>query len=242
MKKKAKYGLDAPNVIRNLILSGILCLLISLTIYRFLNINFKIIYMLLTGWIFISAISLIITAILMIFSSKFGKIKERERILDILDIKGNEHILDVGCGKGLYLIGAAKRLSTGTAIGIDIWQNEDLSGNQKENTLQNANTENVINKISIETSDMRNMSFETNSFEIVLSSFAIHNIYDQLERKKALLEIIRVLKPGGKLCIIDFRHIGEYIHIFAENNISDIKKFKTKLIFPTSNVIIGVKK
>jgi SAM-dependent methyltransferase len=239
MKPKADYGIDAPNVIRNLILIGILCLAVSITIYYLRNQS--IIWNILTGWAFLAGVSLIITAILMILSSKFGKIKERERILDLLNMKGDEHILDVGCGKGLYLIGAAKRLMNGRAAGIDIWQNEDLSGNEMDNTLQNAKSEGVLDKVYIETSDMRKMLFENNSFDIVLSSFAIHNIYDSLERKKALIEIIRVLKPGGKLCVIDFQHAEEYMNVLKENGIVDLNRFKTKLIFPPATVITGIK-
>ncbi|MGA8942764.1 MAG: class I SAM-dependent methyltransferase [Thermoactinomyces sp.] len=240
MKQKTDYGIDAPNVIRNLLLTGMLCLATSIAIFCFSNIS-NLIWLILTGWVFIVGISLIITAIIMILSSKFGKIKERERILDMLNMKGGEYILDVGCGKGLYLIGAAKRLINGKAVGIDIWQSDDLSGNRMENTIQNAKSEGVIDKVCIKTSDMRKMPFENSSFDMVLSSFAIHNIYDKLERKKALLEITRVLKPGGKLCIIDFQHIDEYMSVFEKNGITGINRFKTKLIFPPATVITGVK-
>lgn len=241
MKQKNDYGLDAPIVIRNLILIGILCLAALIMVYHFFRDDLKIMLIILVGLLFLVGISLIITAIIMILSSKIGKIKERERILDILSIQGNEHILDVGCGRGLYLIGAAKRLSNGKAVGIDIWQNEDLSGNKMQNTLINANAEGVIDKIQIKTSDMRNMPFESSSFDVVLSNFAIHNIYDSFERKKALLEITRVLNSGAKLCVIDIQYIDEYINVFKENGITDIKKFKTKLVFPGANVITGVK-
>ena len=47
-----------------------------------------------------------------------------------------------------------------------------------------------------------------------------------LERKKALLEIVRILRPGAKICIIDIQHINEYIKVFKENGITDINKFK----------------
>jgi cyclopropane fatty-acyl-phospholipid synthase-like methyltransferase len=44
--------------------------------------------------------------------------------------KGDEAVRDVGCGHGLMLVGAARRLTTGKATGIDIWQAEDLTGNR----------------------------------------------------------------------------------------------------------------
>ena len=69
----------------------------------------------------------------MVWDSKYGKVRERERLLDLLTWTGRERVLDVGCGRGLLLIGAAKRLTTGgggSAAGIDLWQQEDLSGNR----------------------------------------------------------------------------------------------------------------
>jgi cyclopropane fatty-acyl-phospholipid synthase-like methyltransferase len=65
----------------------------------------------------------------MIWDSKVGKLWARDRLLDGLELRGDETVLDVGCGRGLLLIGAAKRLTTGKAPGVDIWQAEDLSGN-----------------------------------------------------------------------------------------------------------------
>ena len=52
-------------------------------------------------------------------------------------------MLDVGCGHGLMLIGAAKRLSSGRAIGIDIWQDVDQANNSAAATRRNAELEGV---------------------------------------------------------------------------------------------------
>jgi Methylase involved in ubiquinone/menaquinone biosynthesis len=241
MKQKPDYGVDAPGIIRNLIVIGIFCLAVVSFLYIFLKGHFDLIWLFLTIWVAFIGVCLIGTGLIMILSSKIGKIKERERILDLLQIKDNENILDVGCGSGLYLIGAVKRLSSGKATGIDIWQSEDLSGNHQVNTTKNADIEGVGNKIEVKTADMKRIPFQDNSFDIVLSSLAIHNIYEKSERRKALLEITRVLKAGGKLCIIDMQHIAEYINVLSENGITDIKKYKTKLIFPVATVIMGKK-
>ena len=47
-----------------------------------------------------------------IHSSRDGKLRLREQLLDQLALKGDEKILDIGCGRGLLAIGAAKRLKT----------------------------------------------------------------------------------------------------------------------------------
>ena len=61
----------------------------------------------------------LILATLMFASSRFGKFRARDRILARLKLRGDEAVLDVGCGHGLLLIVAAKLLPRGHAVGID---------------------------------------------------------------------------------------------------------------------------
>lgn len=56
----------------------------------------------------------------MVYSSKIGKIRVRDRLLETLRLRGNEEVLDLGCGSGLMLLGAAGQTSAGSATGIDI--------------------------------------------------------------------------------------------------------------------------
>ena len=65
----------------------------------------------------------------MLYFSKVEKLRERDKLLDLVEWSGQERVLDVGCGRGLMLIGAAKRLSSGKAIGIDLWQQQDQANN-----------------------------------------------------------------------------------------------------------------
>ena len=65
----------------------------------------------------------------MVYWSKVVKLRTRDRLLDLIAWTGSESVLDIGCGRGLMLIGAAKRLTTGKVVGIDLWKAEDQSGN-----------------------------------------------------------------------------------------------------------------
>jgi SAM-dependent methyltransferase len=86
-------------------------------------------------------------------------------------------VLDLGCGRGAVLTAVAKRLTTGTATGIDLWGAEhDQSGNAREATLANAEIEGVSARVRVETGDMRQLTFADASFDLVVSSLAIHNI------------------------------------------------------------------
>jgi arsenite methyltransferase len=159
----------------------------------------------------------------MVWSSRITKPKVIRRILDSIPWRGDESVLDVGCGRGLFLIAAAKRLKNGKATGVDIWRSEDLSGNTAEAALNNAKAEGVANRIKIENTDARKLPFGANSFDVVVSSLAIHNIDGSTERAKALREIARVLKPGGYLAILDIFHTGEYAKLLGQLGLSDVQ-------------------
>lgn len=163
------------------------------------------------------------TSAVMIWSSRVGKIGLRDRLLDSFDWRGDESVLDVGCGRGLLLIGAAKRLKKGKAIGVDVWSAQDLSNNRADATIANAKAEGVADRVKVETADARQLPFGANSFDIVLSSLAIHNIPHSQERAKALREIARVLKPGGRVLIYDIFHTTEYAKILQELGLRDVK-------------------
>ncbi len=211
--KRADYGLDAPGVVRNLLVIGAVGLLTwgtaalglwsgRLFVFDLASIGLA------------SGLALTATGLYMIYVSKIGKARARERLLDLVSLKGDEQVLDVGCGRGLMLIGAAKRLTTGKATGIDIWQAEDLSGNRPDATLENASREGVADRVELKTADMRKMPFPDGAFDVVVSSWAIHNLYKAEEREEAIREIARVLRPGGLAIIKDIRHAGQYARAF----------------------------
>jgi arsenite methyltransferase len=206
---RADYGVDAPTAVRNMLIVCALGILSLIT--RVAGVWDRESPFALLGRPLISAgLACGAMAVWMIWSSKFGKVREREEYLDLLAWRGDERVLDVGCGRGLFLVGAAKRLTTGRAIGIDIWQAEDLSGNQPAAPLQNAKIEGVAERVEVQTADARKLPFDDASFDVVLSSAALHNIYDAGERETAVREIARVLKVGGRVLIADVRHLRQY--------------------------------
>jgi arsenite methyltransferase len=74
----------------------------------------------------------------MVRSSRAGKLKQRDPLLDQLPWRGDERVLDVGCGHGLLLIGAVKRLTTGRAVGLDLWRKQNQAGNNPAATISPA--------------------------------------------------------------------------------------------------------
>jgi ubiquinone/menaquinone biosynthesis C-methylase UbiE len=165
----------------------------------------------------------------MLYGSKVGKFKRRERLLDLVPWSGAESVLDVGCGRGLMMIGAAKRLTSGKAVGIDLWQAEDQSGNNPEATISNARLEGVAERVEVQTSDMRTLPFGDGTFDVIVTHWAVHNLYQPEDRKTALKEMARVLKPGGYILLADIEHHDEYAGVLKGFGLKDVKVIENGL-------------
>src|SRR6266487_2436863 len=94
----------------------------------------------------------------------------------------------------VVLLMAAQRLTTGRAAGVDLWRSVDQSGNSLEATRRNAIAEGVADRVELHTGDMTALPFEDSSFDVVVSSLAIHNISRSADREKAIEEAVRVLR------------------------------------------------
>ena len=217
------YGLDAPRIVQRFIWRGLLLLAFAAFVY-FANrdTNPGAAAPLAAALALIGVIFTVIAGI-MVLSSRVVKPKIIERILHSIPWQGDEKVLDVGCGRGSFLIAAAKRLKTGKATGTDIWRAEDLSGNTADAAMNNANAEGVASRIKIETADARQLPFAANSFDVVVSSLAIHNIPSRQERGKAIQEMARVLKPGGYLAVLDVLYTGEYARAFEQLGFTHVR-------------------
>ena len=212
-RKKLNYGLDAPAIcfgMFGIASAGIIIGLISLFLFTD------------NSLIFVEFIAILIAAyglwmgIYMVWSSRVGKINTCDELMGNINTvrkwNGDENVLDVGCGRGLLLIGAAKRLKSGRATGIDIWNNNDQLNNSPDGVIVNAEIEGVLDRIEIKTGDARQIPFNDEIFDVVVSHWVIHNIEDQEERSVALREIWRVLKRDGVLALADISFVENYMN------------------------------
>ena len=94
-------------------------------------------------------------------------------------------------------------MPAGRAVGADIWRRRDQSGNSRAAAERNAVAEGVRGRVELVDADARDRPFAAASFDVVVSSLAISNIRDAGGRAQALREAVRVLRPGGRLRIVD---------------------------------------
>ena len=234
MPQKPDYGIDAPGVVRNLLVIGV-ALIVSGIVFPTIHLgNVTILWNRSAVW---PGASCLVSGLLMLLYAKWGKFRHRDMMLNMLRWRGDERVLDVGTGRGLLLIGAARRLTTGTATGTDIWSTKDLSGNSLARTQTNIDVEGVQDKVDLKSDDARKLSFPDATFDIVLSNLCIHNIPDAAGRAQACREIARVLKPGGTALISDFINTGTYQKIFENCGLKVSRTGLNPLTFPWLRVV-----
>src|SRR3954447_9901081 len=96
---RADYGIDAPGVVRNLFLASSAGLVLALS-------GAALVW---SGWPWgdslvwmggCSGACFLGMGCYMLWGSKVGKLRDRERLLDLVPWRGDEAVLDVGCGRG----------------------------------------------------------------------------------------------------------------------------------------------
>jgi len=119
----------------------------------------------------------------------------RKKALKLLKSLHPKKMLDVATGTGDFAIMANKMLNPDTITGIDISEGMLSVGREKINTLG------LSDKITLQLGDSETISFPDNTFDAITVAYGVRN-FENLE--KGLAEMLRVLKPGGKLVILEF--------------------------------------
>jgi arsenite methyltransferase len=185
---------------------------------------------------------LLVEASLFLLYVKFGKFRHRDFILSLHPWTGHEQVLDVGCGRGLLLAGAAKHLTTGHATGIDIWSNVDMGGNSEAATLGNLQLEGITSRCTLVSTGAQEMPFADASFDVIVSNLCLHNIYDRPTRIQAIHQIARVLKPGGLALLSDYKLTGEYAAELRNLGFNVTRRWGSWLTtFPPLRIVIAHK-
>lgn len=109
-------------------------------------------------------------------------------------IQKTQNILDLGCGNGFQLSIIAELNPKKNFTGIDL----------SKNMLSIAKTTTAHNKnLSFRKMNMCELEYPDASFDAVISTITLHHLPTKNDLRKCFLEIKRVLKPNGQLCLID---------------------------------------
>ncbi len=84
-----------------------------------------------------------------LYASRVGKFAVWADLVRSLHLRGDERVLDLGCGRGAVLLMVAKLLPRGRAVGVDLWKTSDQSGNALEATTRNAALEGVADRVDL---------------------------------------------------------------------------------------------
>jgi ubiquinone/menaquinone biosynthesis C-methylase UbiE len=125
----------------------------------------------------------------------------REKVLELARIANGESVLDVGCGTGTLAIAAKRRVGpTGSVCGIDA-SSEMLA--RAERKARAAGMEIVVRSGLAEA-----LPFPDDRFDLVLCTVMLHHL-PQKTRQLCANEIRRVLKPDGRVLVVDFEGFND---------------------------------
>ncbi|MBL7710198.1 MAG: bifunctional demethylmenaquinone methyltransferase/2-methoxy-6-polyprenyl-1,4-benzoquinol methylase UbiE [Chitinophagaceae bacterium] len=119
----------------------------------------------------------------------------RKKAIRILKKDKPQLILDIATGTGDMALMAYKMLKPAKIVGIDI------SAQMLEVGRKKIEKEGLGDKIELQGGDSETINFAENTFDAVMAAFGVRN-FENLE--KGLTEMLRVLKPGGQLVILEF--------------------------------------
>lgn len=183
-RPRGNYGVDAPYVPASFVLAAVVA-----TILGFVS----------SSWVWgVVAIFFVALAAVYLHTTLVGKFTMWQRLLAGANLSGTEHAVDVGCGRGAVTVLLAQYLPAGHVDGVDLWRSQDQSGNAEEHTCANLVTNLVSDRVALHTADMRKLPFEDNTFDVLTASVSIHNRKDATDRKAAVTDAYRVLKPAAE--------------------------------------------
>jgi SAM-dependent methyltransferase len=206
---RPSYGVDAPGAPIGLGAAALCCAVATVLLPRRGR------WQVLRGALALSGVSLAVTLAEYLHTTLRGKFGVWDDELDRLALRGDETVVDLGCGRGAVLLAAASRLPRGTAIGVDLWRPVDQSGNSADATRANAAALGLTDRVELRTADLAELPLPDASADVVVSSLVLHNIHDRERRDAALRGAARVLRPGGRLVLADLAHVPQYSDTLA---------------------------
>lgn len=236
------YGIDEPRSIIELVLAGALAVAVGFVVSAYsIGSNPSLARL---GLLVGPAVGFLILAVAtaLYWSSRQGKPSEMSRIVSDIPWGGNEVVLDLGCGRGLGMILAAKRLESGLAVGLDVWQKRHISGNDPLSIWENAKRESVKGKVCAIKGDPRYLPIRPSKVDVLLSATSMHKLVKKKDRAAVFGEISRVSKDGGRVGILDAGNGPAYSKLLYDVGMTDVSIHRLRFSsFPPFHVVLARK-
>jgi ubiquinone/menaquinone biosynthesis C-methylase UbiE len=123
----------------------------------------------------------------------FGR--ARKELIEQANVQPDHHILDLGCGTGTLAVQLKQQFPSAHVFGLD--------PDPKALRRAKAKAKRAGVSVEFEQGFADRLPYNTASFDQVFSSFMFHHLEGQ-DRETALREVLRVLKPGGSVHLVDF--------------------------------------
>jgi SAM-dependent methyltransferase len=206
VRQKGSSGIDAPYLL------PILAVLVAANVVNGVVSG--------SVWPFLGATAVLACAGCGLYTSRRGKFVVWAGLLERLRLRGDERVLDLGCGRGAVLLLAAGHLTgrsgwTFGGAGTSRATRPRLPGAMPS-------PRGVANRVELHTADRTALPFEDGSFDVVVSSVAVHNVKGWAVREKAIEEAVRVLRPGARLLIADLWDTRRYCAHLAKLGMKDV--------------------
>ncbi|MEV4421015.1 class I SAM-dependent methyltransferase [Patulibacter sp. NPDC049589] len=169
------------------------------------------------------------------------KIQAADRMLNGLELRGDEDALDLGCGTGLLCAGLAVRLPKGKVTGVDAWVQSQLTPNGRtvaKRTLSLAG----VKGVTLRTGSIRELPVQDAGFDLVVSRDCLALLPSDAARGEAVAELARALRPGGRVALLEpFCSRGLVKHLRAAG-LADAERSKAwRSVMPWARLVTASK-
>ncbi|MBI2840818.1 MAG: class I SAM-dependent methyltransferase [Acidobacteria bacterium] len=119
----------------------------------------------------------------------------RKRFMGLIALRGNEAVVDAGCGSGFYSLAIAERLDSGRITCVD------LSDEMLEILSRRARRRQLADRLDIRKGDVTTLDVPAGTMDLAVSNGVWHELPDPVP---AARELLRVLRRGGRVVVTDF--------------------------------------
>ena len=132
-----------------------------------------------------------------------------ERLIDGLCLDGREQVLEVHAGSALIHERVAHKLTTGRLV---------------RRVVSGADQGSASNPAALGVAPGGDLPFDNGWFDLVITRLALHCVEDQVARARLLREMARVLKPGGRIVLIDCCHAQQYVSVLSAAGLRRVQR------------------